>query len=170
MILGLLFNEFADDKWLWKKTKIKLCWRNVIFLNKTCSARCFKKFGFISLGSGNCFNFPLTGSTVITNSIPAQEARTTIDNPVIKNSSPTSLKDHLDDGIRKLQGVLPASNTGIIIAMISLSLTLVCSIVIACRKCKKRGKGKGLTLEWPTLFAKIVYTKRYNRFNFKYCR
>ena len=125
-----------------KKDKNKTLLTKCFFLNKTCSVRCFKKFCFISLGSANCFNFPLTGSTVITNSIPAQEARTTIDNPVIKNSSPTSLKDHLDDGIRKLQGVLPASNTGIIIAMISLSLTLVCSIVIACRKCKKRGKGK----------------------------
>ena len=143
-----------------KKDKNKtLFMTKCVFQIKPVQFDASKKFCFISLASANCFNSPLTGSTVITNSIPAQEARTTIDNPVIKNSSPTSLKDHLDDGIRKLQGVLPASNTGIIIAMISLSLTLVCSIVIACRKCKKRGKGEKKKCRSPGFFTGFPFRK-----------
>ena len=81
-----------------------------------------------------------SGSSVITNTIPANSG-----------SSPKSAKEDPgksqksrispEEVIKKVKEVLPDSNMGVAVAIVSLSITLLCTVCIACKKCRKRGKG-----------------------------
>lgn len=77
------------------------------------------------------------GSSVISNNIPPKGGDVSAEAKALPGSSKQQVLDHL-------QTMLPDSNLGVIIALVSLSITLLCSICVACRKCKKRGKGKPL--------------------------
>eukprot|EP00096_Caligus_rogercresseyi_P011838 TRINITY_DN4797_c0_g1_i4.p1 TRINITY_DN4797_c0_g1~~TRINITY_DN4797_c0_g1_i4.p1 ORF type:complete len:455 (+),score=106.94 TRINITY_DN4797_c0_g1_i4:63-1367(+) len=63
----------------------------------------------------------------------------------IPTSSPSSLTEHakrvLSKHIETLGSYVPKSRMMIGISVLSAVLTLLCSLLIACRKCKKRGKG-----------------------------
>jgi len=78
---------------------------------------------------------------VITNSIPANS-------PESKSAAVPAAQGQSKlpsmPGLDHLQTMLPSSNLGVVIAIVSLSITVLCSVFFACRKFKKRGKGKPL--------------------------
>ena len=89
---------------------------------------------------------------MITNSIPTNEIPSSPTAPSLPDAADKTGDDAGKDGgtatdggvqvLDKLQNMLPASNVGIITAVVSLSITLLCAICIAFSKCRKRGRGE----------------------------
>ena len=98
---------------------------------------------FMLLSSLNEF-FVLSGSSVITNTIPANSGSS----PKSAKEAPESQRSRIspEEVIKKVKEVLPDSNVGVAVAIVSLSITLLCSVCIACKKCRKRGKGNSCNL------------------------
>eukprot|EP00096_Caligus_rogercresseyi_P011837 TRINITY_DN4797_c0_g1_i2.p1 TRINITY_DN4797_c0_g1~~TRINITY_DN4797_c0_g1_i2.p1 ORF type:complete len:805 (+),score=181.95 TRINITY_DN4797_c0_g1_i2:63-2417(+) len=85
-----------------------------------------------------------TNGKVLEETIPGAPPQLPPTEP-IPTSSPSSLTEHakrvLSKHIETLGSYVPKSRMMIGISVLSAVLTLLCSLLIACRKCKKRGKG-----------------------------